>query len=388
MTVRNVETHAAALILIALKLTLGLDDATEYRTSEFAEKVNRILDLKSSSLLAATTDFYSESTSKTPTLFVWDEWVRFIEYRRSVLERNHVPTAIRQGSVSQMDPSLLLSYAENEGALHAIPCRKLGKLPEEISEILDNYSSQHPDRSEEETLSFQPTTLATHGLAQQLFEYDSYRFRFLEQRFEESSLAFTLNQENLAYQLKKNKTTEPHNLNVCHGPAYEDVELIDQFICVGAVSGQKRSRISDIRRRKKSQDPPAQPEKFKLKREISSACCFSDDEDDSSQLHPSLMLHLPSSIYWSRSGKFDKVTDADWEVLSSQLPTTFVWLLNLISQSIEEQPKLVYARVCSMETLIFQKYAKLLYTITDPVDLKLRLVNALRCSSQFPRSTI
>jgi len=66
LTVRNVETHAAALILIAMKLMLGLDDATEYKTSEFADKVNRILELKPSSLLASTTSDYSASRNASP----------------------------------------------------------------------------------------------------------------------------------------------------------------------------------------------------------------------------------------------------------------------------------------------------------------------------------
>jgi len=384
LTVRNVETHAAALILIALKLTLGLDDATEYKTSEFAEKVNRIFNLKSSSLLASTENYYSESINKIPTLFVWEEWVRFIEYRRTVLERNHVPTAIRHGLVSQMDPNLLLRFAENEGVLQCN--RKEDKMLKDISQILDDYCSEHPDRSDDDqdTVFFQPSTLATHGLTQQLYEHDPHQFRFLEQRFEESSLAFTLKQDELARQLKNIQTTTPHNLNVCHGPAYEDVKLVSPFVSLGVAA-----RSATCRNRKFwNKEPSNQSEKFKLKREISSACCFSDDEDDSSQSYPSLVLHSPSSIYWSRSGRFEKTTDADWEVLSSQLPTTFVWLLNLISQTIEEPPKHVYVRVCSMETIIFQKHAKLLYTITNSEELKTRLVQALRGNSHYPRSTV
>ena len=89
-------------------------------------------------------------------------------------------------------------------------------------------------------------------------------------------------------------------------------------------------------------------------------------------------------IHFARSGTFSKPTEADWEVLSYQLPTTFVWLLNLICQIIEEPPKMVYAHLCSLESVIFQKHSKLLYTITDAKLLKHRLVQALRALSQCP----
>ena len=84
-----------------MKLIFGLDGATEYKISDFAEQVNNLLKLKPSSGFARKKQG-SENVRHQPsfmdvrTLFVWKEWVRFIEYRRNAINRNHVPTAIRR----------------------------------------------------------------------------------------------------------------------------------------------------------------------------------------------------------------------------------------------------------------------------------------------------
>jgi hypothetical protein len=37
-----------------------------------------------------------EKSQGIKTVFFWKEWVRFIEYRHNVIDRTHVPTAIRK----------------------------------------------------------------------------------------------------------------------------------------------------------------------------------------------------------------------------------------------------------------------------------------------------
>ena len=105
-----------------MKLIFGLDGATEYKISDFAEQANNLLKLKPSSSFArrkgSENVLPKQSSMGVKTLFVWKDWVRFIEYRRLAMERNHVPTAIRKGLVKKMDPDYVLRFAQNEGYYH------------------------------------------------------------------------------------------------------------------------------------------------------------------------------------------------------------------------------------------------------------------------------
>lgn len=72
----NYEGRAMAFIIFALKLLFGLDDYREEEMSNAARNVNEAL----------------KTNNKKERLFVYKDWMNFIEYRQVVLEKFYYPT--------------------------------------------------------------------------------------------------------------------------------------------------------------------------------------------------------------------------------------------------------------------------------------------------------
>lgn len=83
--VPNYEGRAMAYIIFVLKLCFGLDDSREQEISHSAQQVNQTL---------------IEFDSKQDQLFVWSEWVEYVEMRNTILSQCHYPTAM------QIDPNV------------------------------------------------------------------------------------------------------------------------------------------------------------------------------------------------------------------------------------------------------------------------------------------
>ena len=149
-SIPNVESHAAAIILVVMKLLFGLDENSEFKISEFAEKANQILKLEPATNWPQPDRSPANSTpqysGKMKTLFVWEEWVRWIRYRRLVLDSTHVPTAVQHNTVSKMDPDIVIRFVESHG--HYLSHRKKTRksvisASEEIQRIIDDYVMKH-----------------------------------------------------------------------------------------------------------------------------------------------------------------------------------------------------------------------------------------------------
>ena len=214
--------------------------------------------------------------------------------------------------------------------------------------------------------AFQPCRLPAQGLAEQLLDFDAARFQRLRQSFARSTLTYVIDQQPLASLLRR-ASEPPRRLRVFHGPAVAGAELVTPF---NRRHNQHRG----------SRMPPLQNKLIQLKAGPPTSAASSNDDDDDvddDDRRPSLLLYLPSSAYWSLSALTDQSKEA-WQLVSSQLPATFVWLLELICESIEEEPQLVYHHTCVLESMVFQRSAKLLHTLADPKELKKRLVTALQ----------
>lgn len=84
-SVPNYEGRAMAYIIFILKLFFGLDDKREKEISASAQVIN---------------DKLIEHDSKQSPLFVWTEWVEYVEMRNTILTQCHYPTAM------QIDPNV------------------------------------------------------------------------------------------------------------------------------------------------------------------------------------------------------------------------------------------------------------------------------------------
>lgn len=74
------EGRAVAYVLFAMKLLFGLDDAREVRMSECAQRINERLRRQ-------------PGDRRQPPLFVWTEWMRYVEMRNVILSQCHYGTA-------------------------------------------------------------------------------------------------------------------------------------------------------------------------------------------------------------------------------------------------------------------------------------------------------
>ncbi|XP_046390507.1 TATA box-binding protein-associated factor RNA polymerase I subunit B isoform X2 [Ischnura elegans] len=83
----NYEGRAMSFLLYSLKLLFGLDGFTEENLSKFASEANKILGLSDESNDLASND----SGGLKQKLFVWKEWVKYIEFRSSLISRWNYP---------------------------------------------------------------------------------------------------------------------------------------------------------------------------------------------------------------------------------------------------------------------------------------------------------
>lgn len=78
----NYEARAMSFVIFTAKLLFGLDGATEHKFSEFATIINHIND---------------DSQLHIKKMFVFDRWMKHIQYRRCVLKHYHFPTSFANG---------------------------------------------------------------------------------------------------------------------------------------------------------------------------------------------------------------------------------------------------------------------------------------------------
>ncbi|KAI9558157.1 hypothetical protein GHT06_014910 [Daphnia sinensis] len=380
--------YAASLVLISLKFVFGLDGTTEYKISDFAEKYNELLKLKPSSGFSrrqasaenGNCDNGSHQPSDTKPLFVWREWVRFIEFRRIAIERTHVPTAIRKDLLDKIDPEYVLRFAENEGFLLCNSKSTDEERPEKekvllsfIEKLSDTYPK--PFTPTKRIPIFRPSLLGSQGLAEQLIEFDESKYGLLKQDFSSSSLVFARNPKVLASALKK--ANPPHGLKLQKGPAYKKVRLTTPFInsrCGISLNTKSERTIETNRYGCKI---------FELNPEIVPVSALSDeegeeDDDNCTQPEPSLLLFQPAADYWISSAVARLMSINEWNLFSAGLPPTFLWMLKLISEGIEETPRDFYIAFQCVESIIMLRHTELKHTLSEGKQIKSRLVAAMR----------
>lgn len=94
-TVPNYEGRAMAFIIFVLKLFFGLDGKREHEISASAQLINNTL---------------SESDSKQSQLFVWTEWMQYIDMRNVILSQCHYPTAMQIDPNSSMHTDMYIDF--------------------------------------------------------------------------------------------------------------------------------------------------------------------------------------------------------------------------------------------------------------------------------------
>lgn len=155
-TVPNYEGRAMAYIIFILKLLFGVDDKREIEISKSAQVIN---------------DKLSENDSKQTPLFVWTEWVEYINMRNVILSQCHYPTAIQIDPNTSMHTNMYIDFLKrsNEESQYSEKYRKFEM--ENIRIIFDQIVQLHEQQDRQKmkpSCHFQPTLTPFSDYIQQI----------------------------------------------------------------------------------------------------------------------------------------------------------------------------------------------------------------------------
>lgn len=144
-TVPNYEGRAMAFIIFVLKLFFGVDDKREKEISASAQVIN---------------DKLTENDSKQKQLFVWNEWVKYIEMRNVILSQCHYPTAMQIDPNNSLHTNMYTDFLKrsNEDSAYQETYRKVEM--ENIRLIFNEIVQLHDQHNREKTrpsCQFQPS---------------------------------------------------------------------------------------------------------------------------------------------------------------------------------------------------------------------------------------
>ncbi|XP_058983898.1 TATA box-binding protein-associated factor RNA polymerase I subunit B isoform X1 [Musca domestica] len=175
------EARAMAYIIFILKLFFGLDGQKEKRISQAAKKLNlKIQELN------------HRNRQNRPKLFVWDEWVKYIEMRKIIVSRFNTSFA-KQFDQCQSTEQLLNEMEENidheeeqdrlsdEKEKYPMCKQKMESFKKLFESFLQNYKETMntpkatSDFLTEHKIEFKPTLTPAHSYFKTiLLHYDNY----------------------------------------------------------------------------------------------------------------------------------------------------------------------------------------------------------------------
>lgn len=155
-TVPNYEGRAMAYILFILKLLFGLDDKREKEISASAQRINNKL---------------RENDSKYSELFVWTEWMEYIEMRNTILSQCHYPSAMQIDPNSNMHTEMYIDFLKrnNEDSPYQEAYRKVEM--DNIRLIFNQIVQLHEQNDRHDakpSCSFQPSLTPFRSYMEQI----------------------------------------------------------------------------------------------------------------------------------------------------------------------------------------------------------------------------
>ncbi|KAF5272113.1 hypothetical protein FQA39_LY01196 [Lamprigera yunnana] len=180
LIIPNYEGRAISTIIFILKLMFGMDNQTEHHFSKLAQDLN------------ACPEFGDEK------MFVWDDWIHYLYYRKLLLIQHHFPT---QNSFADNDDVQNTNLAVNFLNDQYAKCEtdlELTKESEILHSLLKKCCDKHCQLTE--TITFPPSLTPFRSYSEILVKskiasknnylidvlqsnYDSYCFNFLVKPF-------------------------------------------------------------------------------------------------------------------------------------------------------------------------------------------------------------
>lgn len=177
----NYEGRAMAYIVFVLKLLFGLDNTREMRISESAKKINGVID--------------EHGLNKEP-LFVWSEWVKFIEMRNVILAQCHYPTSVQLDPSSTQNPHLYMHYLkeqEEKNDQNAEDPAKYHLSIENMDTIFKKLCKLHETENDKPAFKFLPsltpkTYCMNYLLSDHTMTENIHIPEFMHQKFENTDI--------------------------------------------------------------------------------------------------------------------------------------------------------------------------------------------------------
>ncbi|XP_033610819.1 TATA box-binding protein-associated factor RNA polymerase I subunit B isoform X3 [Cryptotermes secundus] len=144
----NYEGRAMAFIIFVLKLLLGLDGKTEHEISRVTKKLNELCE---------------GSAGATARLFVWEEWVQYIEYRKSVFGQFHFPTQASHYQEAFNNPNGFVKFwkrmkSKDTKRHNRLLFSKVSKMnPELVSAMKHVFMKLVEEETDDSTVEFVPS---------------------------------------------------------------------------------------------------------------------------------------------------------------------------------------------------------------------------------------
>ncbi|KAK5645336.1 hypothetical protein RI129_006636 [Pyrocoelia pectoralis] len=173
----NYEGRAMSVIIFFLKSMFGLDDETEHHFAKQAEEINT-----------------SHVTDDMP-MFVWDDWMFYVQYRKLLLTQHHFPTQYLYDDKNVANTDLFLNLINTQD----LKFETEPKLSRE-SEVIQQLLTKFKDKCYEvpQTLTFTSSLTPFRSYTEVLANSDvacmrSYLVDVLNLNFSNSSIQFLIN---------------------------------------------------------------------------------------------------------------------------------------------------------------------------------------------------
>lgn len=170
----NYEARVLSTIMFVIKLIFRLDDKTEYEFSKQAATFN---------------------TGKPEKLFIWKEWMDFIDYRKLALTRHHFPTAKLYDEENVHTAKLFARFSEHQRFAMA-STTKLSRQSEVLEIMLNRLKNLQSSECDELILvlpSLLPFATATEVLLNSKKVSDENLYNTLSADFRNSSINYVVN---------------------------------------------------------------------------------------------------------------------------------------------------------------------------------------------------
>ncbi|XP_062704887.1 TATA box-binding protein-associated factor RNA polymerase I subunit B-like [Aedes albopictus] len=151
-TLSNYEARAMAFIMFMLKLLFGCNDSTEMKLSKSATKFNTM---------------HKNLGPSYRQLFVFLEWLRYLEMRKVILAQVHYPTnrMVAKEEGSEQNPDLFIDYnlrKKQGGDLFGVSSKPvnrnwMSKLKDFSTNVVDTLHRLNPTTKSPQSIEFEPS---------------------------------------------------------------------------------------------------------------------------------------------------------------------------------------------------------------------------------------